>query len=112
SLRFYVGIDSAANHDISLVDQLDAGYGMIWSWNSGYIFYMFEGKFIDDQKNTLPFAYHIGGDDYLMTYALPMQQQVELSTSKTSGEMTLSLEIDEIFHTPNTIDLNQVPLVS
>ncbi len=112
SLRFYVGLDSAANHDIDRVGDLDAGYGMIWTWNSGYIFYMFEGKFVNDNDVVLPFAYHIGGDSYLLEYALPIASTKSISANSTNATIDLKLELDQIFDSPNKIELNKVPLVS
>lgn len=112
SLRFYVGLDSAANHDIDRVGDLDAGYGMIWTWNSGYIFYMFEGKFVNKDDMVLPFAYHIGGDSYLLKYELPIASTKTLTVANHTGTIDLRLELDEIFKSPTLIDLNTVPLVS
>jgi len=112
SLRFYVGIDSTTNHNIDRVGELDAGYGMIWTWNTGYIFYMFEGKFVNDNDVVLPFAYHIGGDSYLLEYALPIATTKTLSASTATATIDLTLELDEIFKSPTLIELNKVPLVS
>lgn len=112
SIRFYTGIDSVTNHNIDKVGELDPGYGMIWTWNSGYIFYMFEGKFVNDNDVVLPFAYHIGGDEYLMEYELPIAETKSLSTGNTLATIDLVLEMDEIFKNPNLIDLNQEKLVS
>lgn len=112
SIRFYVGIDSAANHDIDKLDDLDPDKGMIWTWNSGYIFYMFEGKFINDNNLAVPFAYHIGGDNYLMKYELPIQSKKTLSVSSTTATIDLEMELDQIFRSPNLIELNKVASVS
>ncbi|MBI1221754.1 MAG: hypothetical protein GC180_04040 [Bacteroidetes bacterium] len=112
SIRFYMGIDSVTNHDISKEGNLDPGYGMIWTWNSGYIFYMFEGKFVDSLNRVIPFAYHIGGDDYLMTYEMALPTSKTLSSSQTLANIDLTLELDEIFKTPTRIELNHVAKVS
>ncbi|MDX5321600.1 MAG: hypothetical protein LPK45_10750 [Bacteroidota bacterium] len=112
SVRFALGIDSAANHDISKLGQLDPGYGMIWTWNSGYIFYMFEGKFVDSLNRIVPFAYHIGGDNYLTWYSLPIQQIKGLTSSNATASLSITLEMDEFFKSPNLIELNKVAKVS
>lgn len=112
SVRFYMGLDSATNHDIDQEDELDPGYGMVWTWNTGYIFYMFEGKFINNNDMVVPFAYHIGLDAYLMTYALPIQNVKTLSATATQANLELELELDQIFRSPNLIELNNVAPVS
>lgn len=112
SIRFAIGLDSATNHDINQVGELDPGYGMIWTWNSGYIFYMFEGKFRNSQGNILPFAYHIGGDNYLMSYQLPLANIKTLSSTATQANIELRGDLAEIFSSPHLIELNNVPLVS
>ncbi len=112
SVRFYVGLDSATNHDIDKEADLDPGNEMVWTWNTGYIFYMFEGKFINNSTMIVPFAYHIGLDAYLMKYELPIQSVKTLSTSTTQANLELQLEIDQIFRSPNLIELNNVAPVS
>ncbi|MHB1277460.1 MAG: MbnP family protein [Bacteroidia bacterium] len=112
SVRFYIGLDSATNHDIDKEDELDPGNEMVWTWNTGYIFYMFEGKFVDNNNFVVPFAYHIGMDAYLMKYELPIQNVKTLSVSTTQANLELELEIDQIFRSPNLIELNNVAPVS
>lgn len=112
SIQFFLGIDSVTNHDIDRLGELDAGYGMIWTWNSGYIFYMFEGKFINSSGVSLPFAYHIGGDEYLNTYSFAFNEAKPLNASNLNQTINLTLEMDQVFRSPNLIKLNEVPLVS
>lgn len=112
SIRFYVGLDSATNHDIDKEVDLDPSHEMVWTWNTGYIFYMFEGKFINTNTMVVPFAYHIGMDAYLMKYELPIQNIKSLSTSATQANLELQLEIDQIFRSPTLIELNNVATVS
>lgn len=112
SIRFYIGIDSATNHNEDRLGDLDPGYGMIWTWNSGYIFYMFEGKFVDSLNRIIPFAYHIGGEDYLMAYEMALPSVKTLSSASTLAKVDLTIELDEIFKSPNLIELNHVAKVS
>ncbi len=62
-LRLVVGVPRALNHsDPTMAPApLDIGKGdMYWSWNSGYIFLLIEGKIIEN--STSPFHFAIGGD--------------------------------------------------
>lgn len=112
SLKFYIGLDSVTNHDITRWGELDPGAGMIWTWNTGYIFYMFEGKYKSANNATIGFAYHIGGDDYLMTYQEAISDPKTLSINQTEQTVLLTIDLAEIFSTPNEIRLDNVPKVS
>lgn len=112
SVRFFIGIDSATNHDIDRANELDPAFDMVWTWNTGYIFYKFEGKFINDNNAQIPFAYHIGGDDYLMRYQVPIATKKVLSKTKTEADLEVHIELSQIFNSPHLINLNQVPNAS
>lgn len=122
SLRFNVGIDSAANN-ISETDF--ASYpsesplaakdpSMHWNWNSGYKFFVLEGKTDADGDGTPEqgFVFHIGSD--------PLLRQVEISTAKDLGQtqetLNFTLQLEEVLsnvdmatefdtHTANNFDL-------
>jgi len=112
SIRFYMGIDSATNHDHELFGKIDPDYSMLWTWNTGYIFLKYEGKLVNDPSTPLGFAYHIGGDNFLMTYQMPLASSKVLSESKVNADVKLKFNLAELFHNPNTIDMDQAPLVS
>lgn len=69
-LHFMVGVDSARNtmgidERTGVLDPTgDDEHGMYWSWNSGYIFFKFEGISPEaplDATNQNKFRFHIGG---------------------------------------------------
>ncbi len=112
SVRFYLGLDSAINHDIDHFGKLDPAYNMLWTWNTGYIFIKYEGKFKNSNDVIIPFGYHIGGDNYLMTYELPISGSKTLNVSNTKANINLNFELMELFDNPHLIKLNEVPAVS
>jgi hypothetical protein len=111
SIRFYLGVDSTTNYAIDNSGDLDPALGLFWPWNTGYIFYMFEGRFKKGQNN-FPFAYHIGDMSNLITKQFLLPNVIKINQSSLSQRITLKMELSEIFKSPHTIDLNEVPLVS
>ena len=93
--------------------------GMFWSWNTGYIFSKFDGK-ADTTGGTNflhPFAYHIGGDDYLieLRYDAPWEVtecsqhafllQGDILDFLATPTDTIDVATDNITHTGDNPDL-------
>ena len=57
SVKFLIGVDSSRNHTGVQDGALDPVHGMIWSWNTGYIFFKHEGNFKDSTGTTRPLIY-------------------------------------------------------
>ena len=73
TIKFNLGVDSIHNHSGDQVGDLDPINGMIWTWNTGYIFYKHEGNFISSTSgSTQPLVYHYGTDNGLLSLALPI----------------------------------------
>lgn len=95
-----IGVDASINHNdpasfpnASELNIMNAN-GMHWSWNTGYIFIIIEGKADTIPDGTALFdhylTYHIGTDDYLGNVSFPTV------TWNTTGsyESTFPLELD------------------
>ena len=93
--------------------------GMFWSWNTGYIFSKFDGK-ADTTGGTdfiHPFAFHIGGDDYLIEVRYDMPLHVvdcshhdfdlkgELMDFLINGNDIIDVREDNITHTGDNPNL-------
>lgn len=61
AIRFTVGVDSLRNHSGAQTGALDPARGMFWTWNSGYIFLMFEGSSTMSTAPGQKLTFHIGG---------------------------------------------------
>lgn len=70
NIRFIIGVDSLKNtapvaERTGVLDPVNGGAGMYWSWNSGYIFVKVEGTSpqapFNAGANARIFQYHIGG---------------------------------------------------
>jgi hypothetical protein len=109
SIRFYVGVDSAHNHTGLQEGALDPVHGMIWTWNTGYIFFKNEGYFMDSTNTRQHFVQHLGMDMSLSTVTIP------LSDFKISGDKkncTLHFDLNRVYGTSTSgrVDFNDNPV--
>ncbi|GAA4365624.1 hypothetical protein GCM10023185_36050 [Hymenobacter saemangeumensis] len=58
-ISFLAGVDAARNSAGAQTGALDAGQGMFWDWNQGYIYSKLEGSSPDSPTGAITF--HIGG---------------------------------------------------
>ena len=100
SLEFNLGVDSLHNHSGDQAGDLDPMYGMIWTWNTGYIFFKHEGYFTSSTSGTQqPLIYHYGTDRALAPISLPIQLHVEGNKSI----IQLQFDLDKLYSNPNTV---------
>ncbi len=100
SLEFNLGVDSLHNHSGDQAGDLDPMYGMIWTWNTGYIFFKHEGYFISSTSGTeQPLIYHYGTDRALAPISLP----IELHVDRNSSVINIQFDLNKLYSNPNTI---------
>lgn len=100
-IEFYVGVDSAQNHTGLQEGDLDPINSMIWTWNTGYMFYKHEGHFIDSNGVTQPVLFHFGLDENLPTISLPVSAGFEIKGD--TKKINLIFDLDKQI---NNIDFN------
>lgn len=108
-----VEMNGTQNEDfnISLYSQdhpLSESNGMYWIWNTGYRFFIFEGRFDteENQSGPLPmtYAFHTGTDT-LFRQLGPFTKTMSLSGGE-SVLLPFAIEVDSIFATAtDTVDL-------
>lgn len=103
AVRFLLGVDYDHNHTGAQEGDLDPSKGMIWSWNTGYIFYKHEGTFKDNTGASHPFAYHYGNDRSLVSVTLPISK---LSIRGVNKKLYLRLNLDSLYGAPTKLDFN------
>jgi hypothetical protein len=98
-IRFNVGIEHSHNHTGDQEGELDPIHGMIWTWDTGYIFFKHEGSFVDSEGDNAPIVYHYGTDEAFATVELP------ISFHSTGNEVKLNLNfnLNTLYGSPNTI---------
>jgi hypothetical protein len=96
SIQFNVGVDYARNHSGAQDGDLDPVTGMIWSWNTGYIFFKHEGQFINSAKATQSLIYHYGTDKaYIEDISLPITEVLQVNgVAKTA---TIALDLNKLY---------------
>ncbi|MBX9851532.1 MAG: hypothetical protein K2X86_07205 [Cytophagaceae bacterium] len=99
-IRFNIGVPRNINHsDPSLAPPpLDLGKGgMFWEWNSGYIFFLAEGKCEELKGNIFHFA--IGGDARIMPFSFgnifDIEPIIKIQAGKTT-RIKLVLDFNKI----------------
>jgi hypothetical protein len=111
SLSFMIGVDSARNFSTEMVGDLNPNSDMAWNWVSGYKFLLLEGKFITPTQATGALVYHIGGNSSLRRITFnSIANGLPVQAGKTS-ELGIGADINQIFDSKNSIDLNQTNAV-
>ncbi len=108
-IRFLIGLDSAINFAPEGAPKLFSDEGMFWDWNTGYKFYVTEGRYF---SQSLPFPStgviaHIGEMNNLVELEFDLSQKgnLLLENGKTS-ELVLNVQVEELFVNPNLVDLS------
>ena len=100
SIEFNLGVDSLHNHSGDQAGDLDPMYGMIWTWNTGYIFFKHEGYFTSSDTGTQePLVYHYGKDRSLAYVSLPLDLHVDCNKSVVQ----LEFDLNKLYSDPNTV---------
>ena len=80
-LSFVVGVDSTNNHSGKQEGALDPDHGMFWMWETGYVFFKVEGRYISSHGGSGAMVYHIGRDECYRKIMLDLPQALKLSTA-------------------------------
>ncbi|MBS1614611.1 MAG: hypothetical protein JST06_00670 [Bacteroidetes bacterium] len=102
-LRFHLGVDSLHNHSGTQSGALDPVHGMIWNWNTGYIFFKHEGSYKDSLGNVTPLAFHYGSDRGYVQVELPLSN---LNIDGNTRKITLGFNLNGLYANPIPIDFN------
>lgn len=108
SIRFYVGVDSQRNHTGAQDGDLDPIHGMIWTWNTGYIFFKHEGDFRDTSGAVRRLVQHLGMDMSLATVTIPLGN---LQISGAEKHYTLHFDLNKVYSgLGGTVNFNDEPV--
>lgn len=104
AVRFYLGVDSAANHADPALWPNDHPLGLMraapmhWSWNAGYIFFKLEGRYRTSNPLDGFYSYHIGRDDLITPYEL---SGLQLQGGDTRQYLNLKFDLVNFFNMPH-----------
>ncbi len=102
-VRFYLGIDPAHNGSLDNGGDLDPMNGMVWTWETGYIFFKHEGRFIGKDGDNHALVYHLGTDRALTTVTKAV---TPFEISGASRTMHLNFDLYRLYGTPTKLDFN------
>jgi hypothetical protein len=60
-IEFLLGVDAQRNGAGAQTGTLDPARGMFWTWNTGYIFFLFEGRSPQSADAEHALTWHVGG---------------------------------------------------
>lgn len=101
-ITFSIGVDNTANHSTAQTGDLDPNNDMAWSWDTGYKFLLFEGRYTSKNQKEGTFTFHVGKDANYKT--LNFDKSVTLADGSTTS-YDFTANIQEIFKNPTSIDL-------
>src|SRR5688572_6423976 len=102
SIRFNVGVDSTRNFAGPLTGDLDPVLGMLWDWQTGYVYFKHEGYFIDSTGVQQEVHFHYGTLKALVTEEIPIS--LEVNSEKRIVDVTFNL--NKVYRSPNLMDFN------
>ena len=102
-MKFILGVDSSRNTSGVQDGFLDPSYGMIWDWNTGYIFFKHEGNYKNSLNEIKPLRSHLGKDlgRGNVEVNLPM-----ININGALSKLTIDFDLNKAYGAQNTIDFN------
>jgi hypothetical protein len=102
-LKFMLGVDSLRNTTGVQDGYLDPSYGMIWDWNTGYIFFKHEGNYKNTLNEIKPLRLHLGKDLSRGNVELDLPL---ININGALSKLTIDFDLNKAFSAQNTIDFN------
>ena len=103
SIKFILGVDSAHNHTLSQEGVLDPSKGMIWDWNTGYIFFKHEGNYKNANGEVKPIVFHYGTENARVAITLPVPK---ITVDGIDGLLHVNFNLNSAYSTPDNVDFN------
>jgi hypothetical protein len=98
----HLGVTQSLNHTGAQEGDLDPMFGMIWTWNTGYIFFKHEGQFIDSTGATKGISFHYGTDPAYAKIQIPANFVI----NGVDKNVYLNFDLNKLYAQPNKIDFN------
>jgi hypothetical protein len=117
-VRFLIGVDSAKTVQGAQTGDLDPSNGMVWDWNTGYIFVKLEGNSPVAGTIDSTYQYHISGyktsnNTYALHWAdISFGSQPLVITTTTLPQLNLKTDILEFFRNPYDLSIVDNPVVT
>ena len=109
-ISFYTGIDSLTNSSeviANTIPALSPANEMLWTWDTGYIFYKLEGyyKNVNQTTDKGKLAYYLGSNKTLSKQSFVLPATIHIQ-SDVANVISLHADVAKLFTGTNTIDVN------
>lgn len=97
-IGFLVGVDAGRNGAGAQSGTLDPARGMFWTWNTGYIFFQFEGRSPQSTDADHALSWHVGGGPGAPARSVYLQLPAPLEvTAEQGAELHLHADLARLF---------------
>jgi hypothetical protein len=96
NIVFHLGVDHTHNHTGDQPGDLDPINGMLWTWNTGYIFFKHEGMYTKADGTNEALTYHLGTDATYTEVTLPLS----FTLNKETKTIELVFNLNELYRSP------------
>jgi hypothetical protein len=104
SMKFNIGLPPDRNHNGAQDGDLDPIKGMIWDWNTGYVFFKHEGKYKDSSDNVHGLVFHYATDRAFVNITLPLS--TALVVNGKDKKVFLNFNLNNLYTTPTHVDFH------
>lgn len=101
-IKFGIGVPQSRNHSGAQEGDLDPMYGMIWDWNTGYIFFKHEGRYMMTSTTSDILIYHYATDRAYLTIGMPLSSP--LVVEGKDKKIFIKFNLNSLYSSPNKID--------
>jgi hypothetical protein len=110
-IEFLVGIDEERNHAGIQSGALDPARGMFWTWKSGYIFLVLEGRSPQSPVPGGRFSYHIGGGEPSLARRvyLPFGERPIRVEERVTPTVHLVADVAALFSAVSPVSIAKLP---
>ncbi|MCU0352234.1 MAG: hypothetical protein MUD08_00625 [Cytophagales bacterium] len=111
AVRFILGVDSVRNFSGAQTGALDPMNGMLWDWNTGYIFTKFEGTSEASPERDKAIVYHIGGfknPNNIRTVSPPLNGKLAVAGNRVTS-LNYRVDVAQMFAAPTRIEFAKTP---
>ena len=103
-IEFLIGVDPQRNTAGAQTGTLDPTRGMFWTWNTGYMYLLFEGHSPQSADEAHALSYHVGGGSAAPARSvyLPLQPAITLDAAH-GAEIHLYADVGRLFEGAHTL---------
>lgn len=110
-IELMIGVDEARNFAGAQTGALDPAKGMFWSWNSGYIFLMFEGTSSKSNQASNQLFFHVGGAQSPVNAIRKLNLDFPATLrvrNNTEPDVHFFVDVSSLFKGTTTIDFSTI----